>query len=263
MYKQVFKEKLKNNKILIVLICLSVILSLVGIYYNTFRENKQTFHFTTKNGPNKDYLLFFQRVSDQPEEKNVITESFYFKYGTVVNMSQNTAYYIFNSPYNEVDEIYEYNFESKEGKVIYNNPEKKEFNDILLNDNQLFILEKNSMSVFNLITKNIERFQDNIFENVKPIPNEFVNFIDDKIIMTFDECKFIKDKCKDLNEPKYYIYDTATQKIEPKNIKDVDKKYLEDSKFFGTNKVYRRGIIRKYEKDEGNLNYSIRIFTQF
>lgn len=260
MNREVFKQKIKDHKILVVLFGLATIAIGVGFYYNLFRENKQTFHYTFRNGPNKEFNLFFQRVSDQPEEKNVVAEIFNFKYGSIVSLKDNKAYYILNSPYSETDQIYEYDFSSKEGRILYENKDNFIINDIYLLNNNLLILTNSKLMSLNLQNQSMSQIIETNFTETKI--NEFINHKEGEIILGFDGCKFTKEKCKYEGDKPVMIVNLNFKSSEKSLLENLDSKYLEINEFFGTNKVYRRGILRKYDKDEGNKNYNFRIFTQ-
>jgi hypothetical protein len=92
--------------------------------------------------------------------------------------------------------------------------------------------------------------------------NEVINHREGELVLGWDGCKFSKEKCKYEGEYPTLIVNLDNKTTQKNTLEKLDAKYLEIKEFFGTNKVYRRGILRKYEKDEGNKNYNFRIFTQ-
>lgn len=269
--KKILIGKYQRNKILVALLITTVICLSIGIYYKNIKETKLTFHYAFKDSVDKNYKLFFQRSSEVDSDKKVVSEIFNYKVGSIVNLTKTKAYFIANLPDNELDKIYEYDFTTNEKKIIYNNESGKEILDLYLAGDKIYFLSDDKIILLNLkdLTTEtlIERVNNTTMVN-KNLPysfsyNEFFNLKNNFLIISYDKCKFVKEKCKNDIGNFYYTLNLKNKEVKKYQNDEFPNELKEISDFSGLNKVYKRGIIYKYEKDKGNTNYNIRFFTQF
>ena len=252
------KSKFQRNKILFYLIFLALLTSLVGVYYNSVREIKTIYNFAVKDGPNKDYRLFFIRNSDLDEDKKVTEELFKFKYGTIINLYKNNAYFIYNENQSQ-DKVLSYDFKTKTSKIIYENPKNEILSDVYLDNQNLVILTQESLIKVDI---NTLKDEEETFKS-KMVVNEIINIKNDKLIFGYDNCKFNKDICKFELISNLIVLETKTKNQELVKIIDNKNENIENLSYFGTNKAFRKGEIGVYQNDKGNRNFSLRVFTQF
>jgi hypothetical protein len=254
------KQKLNRNKILIYLLFLGVVTSMIGVYYNTVRESKTTYNYAVKDGPNKDYRLFFTRNSDLDEDKKVVEELFRFNYGTIINLHKNSAYFITNS-YGTGDKVLMYDFSLKESKIIYDNQQKFEILDSYLDlDNKILVV----LTTSDLIKINLENLETQTYIlNPSIEVNEIILVQNDKLVFGFDNCKFNKMSCKFETVKNVLVVDLNSKEEKIEIITDNNNEYLKDLPYFGTNKAFKKGLIGIYQNDKGNRNFTLRVFTRF
>jgi hypothetical protein len=265
------KGKFLRNKILFLLIFLSLIATSVGLYYNSVRDLKTTYHFAFKDGPEKEFKLFFQRASDVNEEKKVVNEIFNYNYSSIINFFDNQAYYVSNINGENIDKIYSYDFKVKEISVLFENPNNFIISDLFLYENRIYFIANENLYSFDMKNGEVRQLAERL-NNVtmlnQNLPyaysyNEFYTIYDNKVLLIYDNCKFVKEKCSREETPDIFVYDLNSNEISRTKISELDKNYVENKPFFGTNKLYRMGTLKRYTNDKGNENYNFRIFTQF
>jgi len=254
-----FLIKISSNKILVILLGLFLLTAGIGFYYNQVRELKTTYHYTIKDGPDKEYRIFFERPSEIDEDKKVLEELFRFKYGTIINITPTKAYYISNQTETGMDKIYEYDFNLRQNRLVFSNPEEIDLQDAYLFNNKLTVLTKNKLIDINISDLQIVEKQFSASSQI----NEILNIRNSEIIFGFDNCKFDKAECRFqfFNQVVVLNQNDNSQKIVP--VENNMNEYFQDLDFWGTNKVYKLGNVARYEEDKGNRNYTLRMFTRF
>lgn len=243
-------QKYLRNKILFYLFMIFFSTLTIGIYYNSIKDSKTIYHFGVRNSPEKDSEIFFQRASDINEDKKSINDVFKYKFGTTVNLSGSSAFYIFN------DSVYEYDFNLKESTKLF---EKSNFSidDIYLHKGLIYLIGDSTLASFNLDSGEFTELSKGI------VSNEISNIKNESILLEFENCKFVVEKCINQNNNISEVFDLKNNQLNKVKTEEIDKQLNNIESFFGTNKAQRQGIFKKYTKDEGNKNYNLRIFTQF
>jgi hypothetical protein len=249
--------KIKRNKILVVLILLGLITTSLGFYYNLIRESKTTYHYTLKDTKDKTQGLFFQRNSGINEDRNEVQKIFTFKKSSILNFNSSQVYYI--SDDSKFDQVFKYDFNTQVKNVIYENKNKENIRDIFLGKVELYILVDKGIKIFNLENKELNEIE--LLGLGKY--NEFFNQKDSQIFLSYDKCKFVKEACNQEELKDLLFINLSDKKTKELKISEVSEEIINNKLFFGTNKIYKLGNLKKYEDDKGNVNYNFRIFTQF
>jgi len=256
-FKNYILGKIKRNIILFILIILGLITTSLGFYYNLIRESKTTYHYTFRDSIDNTKGLFFLRNTDRNEDKNVIDSIFTYKKDTILNFTANKVYFISDDA--NYDEVKVFDFDTKKDSFLFQNEDKETLKDTFLDKNFLLILSEKNLITINLENKNNSKFE---IKNLGKF-NEFFNKKGDEIFLRFDNCKFLPDPCY-YEEPKELLsFNLKTTESRILKISDTEESVLKNKPYFGTNKIYKLGTLKKYKDDEGNKNYNFRIFTQF
>jgi len=248
--------KIKRNLILFVLIILGLFTSSLGFYYNLIRETKTTYHYAFRDSKDKTQSLFFQRNTDRNEDKNIIKSIFTYKKGSILNFSNNQVFYITDD--NKFDQIKMYDFDTNTSSFLLQNESKKILKDIYLVENSLLILTNNEIIILNLQNKDLNKLEIKNLGNF----NEFFNKVGDEVYLRYDNCKFIIETCYHSDSAELLSVNLKSSETTNLKISEVSQEIL-NKPYFGTNKIFKLGTLKKYTNDEGNKNYNFRIFTQF
>jgi hypothetical protein len=254
-FSQITQDRLRRNKVLVILTITFFLTSALGYYYNLIKDFKTIFHYSFKPTADRSERIFFNRSSEFDENKEIREELFRYDPETIVNIYNEKAYFISNQ--SGFHQIFSFNFVERDIELVFENSEKINVYDLFLTQNKLFILSTNKVIEVNLLSSTLKElaFQTEIFK-------QFVNIDNNSIILSEINCSLRAKDCYKEFPPQLLVYNLTTQEISKIAQEESISKILEIKPYIGVNKIYRLGKLNYYKNEKEIKNYNLRFFTQ-